>query len=759
MSRRFVGLILILLGIFMISSYFYTKYYLFVVTIKEDPVAYMKQLEQQGDWQRLQIYADFVRNMPFSDSTRQFAEEMYKKAEQEKNSIKYKAKECFKGLFGGEVNSWASAICDFVINLTPIGDIRDLLISDDEFTTVLSAIGLGLNVAPELKIFDSMLKVLWKAKALSEDMVKYILKLGEDAKNKTNISARKDFIKANWEYFSALKMYGFAPIKDTYIYAKDGKDIEKMVKLTKEYRAPEVYMAIVETEGKVLKTDKYITFFSPNFSLLNIIKSSLKVGISGGFKLLSSWLYNKLGILNVIIGFIVSVLGLRIVFGNLRRKNVQEVSSVKHKNIEKVFSVVGLIKKVFLVLSVALVLVVALALVLTGISNTQKETKEVKECANYLDAGDYQKAIELGKKAVNLYPKNADAYLCLGKAYHKTGQIDLAIDNLKKAEAHATKEDELMQIYSFLGSNYGRKGDLDNALFYNSKSLDLAKKLGNREYEVTALNNIALILNDKGELDKALEYLEESLRLSTDEKDKASIYNNIALIYKSKGEYNKAIEYCKKAIAIFERYGDYHESGKVMLNLGDAYIKIKDYDNAYSFLSEGLKRVQKVGDKYWEGGGLTYFGLYFIDKEDIKSAMEYLNRAYETFKSIGAQKYALELSKILSMLEKLSKILSKVEELSKSLSELKESGKEPKPEELSKIRSGLEELSKSLAEFEEFLKSLSEIKEKEKEPMLKELSKSRSDLEELSKILSMLEGLYELEELSKSRSMLKEKEK
>ncbi|MGC8979868.1 hypothetical protein, partial [Caldisericum sp.] len=69
----------------------------------------------------------------------------------------------------------------------------------------------------------------------------------------------------------------------------------------------------------VLKTEKSITFFSPNFSLLNIIKSSLKVGISGGFKLLFSWLYNKLGIFNVIIGAIMVVLGSDILLRNLRR--------------------------------------------------------------------------------------------------------------------------------------------------------------------------------------------------------------------------------------------------------------------------------------------------------------------------------------------------------------------------------------------------------------------------------------------------------
>lgn len=57
-------------------------------------------------------------------------------------------------------------------------------------------------------------------------------------------------------------------------------------------------------------------------------------------------------------------------------------------------------------------------------------------CYTYFNAGDYQRAIEAGKQAVKLYPTNPDAYFCLGSAYTKTGQIDLAIENLKKAEIH-----------------------------------------------------------------------------------------------------------------------------------------------------------------------------------------------------------------------------------------------------------------------------------------------------------------------------------
>jgi tetratricopeptide (TPR) repeat protein len=58
--------------------------------------------------------------------------------------------------------------------------------------------------------------------------------------------------------------------------------------------------------------------------------------------------------------------------------------------------------------------------------------------------------------------------------------------------------------------------------------------------QAAVLNNIAgMIYRNKGELDKALGYYEESLRLQTDEKEKATTYNNIAIIYVDKGELSK----------------------------------------------------------------------------------------------------------------------------------------------------------------------------------------------------------------------------
>jgi tetratricopeptide (TPR) repeat protein len=275
---------------------------------------------------------------------------------------------------------------------------------------------------------------------------------------------------------------------------------------------------------------------------------------------------------------------------------------------------------------------------------------EVDACYNFRKAGDYKRSIEAGKRAVQKYPNNIDAHFCLGASYYAIGEFRLALEHMKRAESLASNRQDLMHIYNRIGMIYDSMGYLDDALFYYSRSLSLARDLGNKNMQAAVLNNIALIYRYKGELDKALGYYEESLRLITDEKAKATIYNNIALIYEDKGDYQKAVEYFQKAIEISERYGDYHGASQWKLNLGNTYRKMKDYEKAEKYISEGLEGVKRVGDKYWEAAGYGYLGLLYRDKGDKKTAKDYLTRAYNLFKSIGAEGDAKE---VLSEIQKL----------------------------------------------------------------------------------------------------------
>jgi len=275
---------------------------------------------------------------------------------------------------------------------------------------------------------------------------------------------------------------------------------------------------------------------------------------------------------------------------------------------------------------------------------------EVSACFNFLNAGDYRRAIEAGKRAVQKYPNNLNAHLCLGANYYAIGEFRLALVHMKKAESLTSDKEDLMYIYNQIGLIYRSMGYLDDALLYYSRSLSLARDLGNKSMQTSVLNNIAGIYRDKGELDKALDYYEESLRLKTDEKEKATTYNNIAIIYGYKGDYQKAVEHFQKAIGIHERYGDYHRASIGKLNLGNTYREMKDYEKAEKYLLEGLEGVKKVGDKYWEATGYKYLGWLYEDKGDKKTAKDYLTRAYDLYKSIGAEGNA---KKVLSEIQEL----------------------------------------------------------------------------------------------------------
>jgi tetratricopeptide (TPR) repeat protein len=281
-----------------------------------------------------------------------------------------------------------------------------------------------------------------------------------------------------------------------------------------------------------------------------------------------------------------------------------------------------------------------LLLSLSAFKNITYAETPIDACWNFYKAGDYKRAIEAGKLAVKKYPYNLLAYSCLGGAYYKVGELKLAYENMKKAESLTNNKASLMYIYNQIGMILENMGYPNDALLYFSKSLSLAKDLGNTNMQVSLLNNIAGIYKDKGELDKALSYYEESLSLNTNEKDGATIYNNIATIYGEKSDYQKAVKYYQKAIEIDEKYGDYHNASIHKLNLGDTYRKMKDYENAEKYLSEGLEGVKKVDDKYGEAHGYWDFGNLFKDKGNKKTAREYYTRAYNLFKSVGAEGYA-----------------------------------------------------------------------------------------------------------------------
>jgi len=260
---------------------------------------------------------------------------------------------------------------------------------------------------------------------------------------------------------------------------------------------------------------------------------------------------------------------------------------------------------------------------------------EIEKCFNYIDSQNYQLALQAGQNAVRIYPQSVYAHFCLGKTYTSLGYFNLSIKEFKTAEKLTNSKAVLGAIYSFIGSDYENLGDLNNALLYCDRYLQIERDLSNKEEESNALSNIGVIYQNQGNYNKALEYFNKSLQLTTKPSSIATTYNNIALVYSDKGDNNKAVEYYKKAVELDQKSGDYHGTARDMLNLGNTYTELKNFSEAQYYLQKGLLMMQKLGDKYGEAFGYRYFGKLYLAQNKKALSKEYFTKAYNLFKAIG----------------------------------------------------------------------------------------------------------------------------
>jgi len=277
-----------------------------------------------------------------------------------------------------------------------------------------------------------------------------------------------------------------------------------------------------------------------------------------------------------------------------------------------------------------------LLLSLLAFKNIAYAQEEISKCWEFLGAWEFRKAIEAGKLAVEKYPKNSDAYYCLGEAYINVGELKLAYENMKKAESLTNNKKDLMYIYNKIGEILDMAHYFDDALVYYNKSLNLAKDLNDKNMQGVILKNIAdVYYYNKKEFDKALDYYEKSLKnLQTNKNFKADIYTNAAFIYKKKGNYQKAVKYFLKAIEIDEEYKDYDRVSKNKLNIGNTYREMGDYSNAEKYLLEVVEDTIKRRNRWLEAISYRYLGWLYRDKGDKKAARDYYNRAYNLFKDM-----------------------------------------------------------------------------------------------------------------------------
>nr|CBH37274.1 hypothetical protein, containing tetratricopeptide repeats [uncultured archaeon] len=230
--------------------------------------------------------------------------------------------------------------------------------------------------------------------------------------------------------------------------------------------------------------------------------------------------------------------------------------------------------------------------------------------------------------------ENYEVINSIGRQAYTWGELEQALyawNHLLERTKDKDKEWESIARGN-IGNVYQIKGELDKALEYHGNALKLNEELGNKEGMAVGLGNIGNVYKTKGELDKALEYYGNALKLSEELGSKegmAIVLGNIGTVYRIKGELDKALEYHGNALKLDEELGSKEGMADQLGNIGNVYKTKGELDNALEYFRKALKLDEELGRKKGVAVVLGNIGTVYGIRGELDKALEYYEKALE----------------------------------------------------------------------------------------------------------------------------------
>jgi two-component system, sensor histidine kinase PdtaS len=238
---------------------------------------------------------------------------------------------------------------------------------------------------------------------------------------------------------------------------------------------------------------------------------------------------------------------------------------------------------------------------------------------HYLDQAYLNLAIEAFYKALRMAEEandpletaNAKGSIALANLY--LHEYTIAINYYLEQEKILKERNDLYELgktYTGLGEAYNALKDFSRGLEYHNRSLDISKKLNFLPSIGNALQNIGFtyyLMHDS--MDKALEYVRQSMQINRDISNYGKLADNYLLsgrIYLLKNSHTRSIRYLEQSLALARRYNNPQVIMDASGLLSILYARRKDFQRAYANLlinnqisdslisGENLKRITQL---------------------------------------------------------------------------------------------------------------------------------------------------------------------
>lgn len=241
----------------------------------------------------------------------------------------------------------------------------------------------------------------------------------------------------------------------------------------------------------------------------------------------------------------------------------------------------------------------------------------------------------LGIAYLNLHSQFTEFDLDSALAYCELAN-DISKKNLKKNQLSDAEKERFQSIRAASLNNIGyilkKQGSIEEALSIYRNSLDIHRKINDKNGISITLANIAAIHSEQGNISQALDFYHQALKIQKQVQHQKAIavtLNNIGYIHKEYGDISVALQYYLESLQIRTEIG-YKKGISISLNnIGRIYHELGDLKKALDYHKKSLTIKTELDDKRGISISLFSIGILYEELGDIQEALDFYLQSFD----------------------------------------------------------------------------------------------------------------------------------
>ncbi len=182
------------------------------------------------------------------------------------------------------------------------------------------------------------------------------------------------------------------------------------------------------------------------------------------------------------------------------------------------------------------------------------------------------------------------------------------------------------------------RGDLQLALEQYQKSYTISKKHNQNDQIANTMLQIGSVYDDLGDYDKAFNWYNKSLKLFQKLKylaGQADALHQLSGISLLKGVYKEAEEYLMKSLVIERKLNNDAGIASTYHQIGLLFFELNELNRAFQLFNQAVAFFEKAGDKEGQSSSYHQIGMVYHEVDNFQEALKYYDHSIELSKEIG----------------------------------------------------------------------------------------------------------------------------